>query len=534
MPEPLCPRTVERKLRNTTPGRVLLARIPAASLDMLLRETESEPCPSPLVDRRLVALGVAKLGHRLQIQLALRDAKHDTTEDGENSPVLEDNSSPQKTAFETPAGRRQMALGDLANATLLERMTPEVAPRTSPPPLAAPLLAVARPVDSPSLGGRFRTVPLDVLRPRSDAVLDAWFRELGVSVFDRMRLLDALRGRIAGYMRESSQPYEFRPDLLCHREDARNIVCVRDWASGLDNMRGYDIINENPCVEIVLNCKRDEDSMQAVYSPKIRLTWYIENDWKLAFCNIVMPTLFIFFASVVNSYTLGGVFYHPKNDDVETDGPHGYLAITIHLGLTLSVIIPTLAKSDSIRNEFGINQLIGAILFLGIILGSIGAIGINRNLPGWIVVHVLSWVCLAMGIVITPVNGYRFMRMKRIIRDHAPEKAGPATFLGRPGSSPNCKGSDANLSTLTPFWAMSNDGKVEINPALLEGDLWKASKDASGDVTSVYAGLRFEDLTDPALAFGQERASRELNARSPDSRSLLRRGSEDGYFVLEA
>ena len=380
-------------------------------------------------------------------------------------------------------------------------------------------------------------VPLDVLRPRSDAVIDAWFRELGVSVFDRMRLLDALRGRIAGYMRESSQPYEFRPDLLCHREDARNIVCVRDWASGLDNMRGYDIINENPCVEIVLNCKRDEDSMQAVYSPKIRLTWYIENDWMLASCNIVMPTLFIFFASVVNSYTLGGVFDHPKNDDVETDGPHGYLAITIHLGLTLSVIIPTLAKSDSIRNEFGINQLIGAILFLGIILGSIGAIGINRNPPyrwHWMVVHVLSWVCLAMGIVITPVNWYRFMCMKRIIRDHAPEKAGPATFLGRPGSSPNCKGSDANLSTLTPFWAMSNDGKVEINPALLEGDLWKASKDASGDVTSVYAGLRFEDLTDPALAFGQERASRELNARSPDSRSLLRRGSEDGYFVLEA
>ena len=381
-------------------------------------------------------------------------------------------------------------------------------------------------------------VPLDVLLPRTDAVLDAWFRELGVSVFDRMRLLDALRGRIAGYMKESSQPYEFRPELLCHHADARNLVSVRDWATGLDNMRGYDIINPNPCVEVVLNCKRDEDSMQAVYTPKIRLTWYLESDWVQSFLNIFMPTLFIAIGSIVNSVTLSGAFGNDDDDDTQKDAPHGYLAITIHLGLTLSVIISTLAKSDSIRNEFDLNKAVGAILFLGIILASIGALGLESRpkwIRFWIPLHCLSWGCLLIGVLIAPLNQIRFLQMKRFIRDYKPERAGPDNFLGRPGSSPNRKGSDANLSTLTPFWGMSDAGKVEINPTLLEGDVWKASKDASGNVASVYAGLRPEDLAErPFCSFGPKGRSSELSARVMNSRSLLRRGSEEGYFVLEA
>ena len=48
-------------------------------LDALLRETEGLPCPSPLLLNRLQALGVSKLGHRLQIQAALKEAlKEDT------------------------------------------------------------------------------------------------------------------------------------------------------------------------------------------------------------------------------------------------------------------------------------------------------------------------------------------------------------------------------------------------------------------------------------------------------------------------
>ena len=63
-----------------SPGAALLSRLPAERLESLLRDTEGIPCFSPLLDARLKALGVKKLGHRLQIQEALKDARESAIE----------------------------------------------------------------------------------------------------------------------------------------------------------------------------------------------------------------------------------------------------------------------------------------------------------------------------------------------------------------------------------------------------------------------------------------------------------------------
>lgn len=120
------PRTVERRLRSTDAGTVLLARLPATKLDALLRDSADVPCPSPLLDARLKALGVAKLGHRLQIQAALKAARESAASTEAtplasplSSPVLESNKTPARAAAapvpRTPVSL-QRALNDLTNS----------------------------------------------------------------------------------------------------------------------------------------------------------------------------------------------------------------------------------------------------------------------------------------------------------------------------------------------------------------------------------------------------------------------------------
>ena len=59
-------------------------------------------------------------------------------------------------------------------------------------------------------------------------------------------------------------PYEFRPDLVCHDEDLRNLVSVRDYDSTLDGMSSFDIINSSPTVEV-----RGKESSPVVSSPSL-------------------------------------------------------------------------------------------------------------------------------------------------------------------------------------------------------------------------------------------------------------------------
>ena len=126
------PRTIERNLRSTgPPGAELLARLGPERLDTLLRETESAPCPSPLIDARLKALGVTKMGHRLKIQGALREArKHSEllqspTLESNATPILQSNATPMQAAtrgndqFQTPTAAPTpppFALADLTNS----------------------------------------------------------------------------------------------------------------------------------------------------------------------------------------------------------------------------------------------------------------------------------------------------------------------------------------------------------------------------------------------------------------------------------
>ena len=58
--------------------------------------------------------------------------------------------------------------------------------------------------------------------------------------------------------------YEFRPDLVCHDTDLRNLVSVRDYDSTLDGMSSFDIINSSPTVEV-----RGKGSSAVLSSPII-------------------------------------------------------------------------------------------------------------------------------------------------------------------------------------------------------------------------------------------------------------------------
>ena len=115
---PEAPKTIERKLRSTgVPGAELLARITAVRLDELLRETKdcSVRQKKRLVDERLKALGVKKLGHRLQIQAALREAREHVTK---TTPQVSAPLTADEFMFTPPhvvPSPRPRALGDLTN-----------------------------------------------------------------------------------------------------------------------------------------------------------------------------------------------------------------------------------------------------------------------------------------------------------------------------------------------------------------------------------------------------------------------------------
>ena len=51
-------------------------------------------------------------------------------------------------------------------------------------------------------------------------------------------------------------PYEFRPDLVCHDDDLRNLVCVRDYDSTLDGMTSFDIMFSDMYVSPLLLLSR--------------------------------------------------------------------------------------------------------------------------------------------------------------------------------------------------------------------------------------------------------------------------------------
>ena len=222
------PRTVERKLATTSAGAALLARLPASALDALLREAMHEPVNSPLVNKRcalpagrrspshmvawmdrlptlpasihharlarlaslrLVALGVTKLGHRLQIQQALRTAKlraqtpasaasavvageRDAAEVDEGAPCLESNDSPRTpraTGGAPPSYRRRTTPTRKMRATPASR-GPRLESNESPAPARG------------ALGDRTNTLPIAHSPPPSASKSSSARRSRGMAL----------------------------------------------------------------------------------------------------------------------------------------------------------------------------------------------------------------------------------------------------------------------------------------------------------------------------------------------------------------
>ena len=110
------PRTIERKLRTTAPGAELLSKIPAERLDDLLRETKdcSVRQKKRLMDERLKALGIKKLGHRLQIQAALRDTREHADQTSPQPPIS--SMTVDDFLFTPPNAAPMRVLADVTNS----------------------------------------------------------------------------------------------------------------------------------------------------------------------------------------------------------------------------------------------------------------------------------------------------------------------------------------------------------------------------------------------------------------------------------
>ena len=271
----------------------------------------------------------------------------------------------------------------------------------------------------------------------------------------------------------------------------------------------YELINPNPTVEIILDSKWKEgkdgkEVPDTVYAPKIKLTWFLERDYIQQFLNIVMPVLFIAVGSVVNSLTISGFYTTDYTRYAD------YLANALGLGLTLVFMVPSISKSESTKNEFGKNQFTVTVLFIGVILGSIGIHGERNSTKRWVCLffNVASWMFLGAGIAVVGHNFFCYKKLTWRIKKHnkftdkpctdkEKGKESPYSFLGRPGTSgKNTKGSDVSLDDWAPFWDVDDEKKIKINDKV-ENSLsgrWKEWKDKNSYVKRIYSGVLKEEI----------------------------------------
>ena len=319
-----------------------------------------------------------------------------------------------------------------------------------------------------------------------------------VTACELMLELTSFAGRVDP---ETKHEYEFRPDLMCHTDDIRNLVSIRDWREGLDDMQEFDLLNTSPTVEYFLDAKHARDGTPtAVYVPRVRLTFYLYKDWVQPFLTSLVPIIFICLGQLLNgAYSLklafraGGHNYaeEPFDDQEILARISEFLSSELTLGLTLVFMIPQLSSSESLTNELDVNHFFVAILFLGLILGSIG--GVTHNYVFWLS-NVVMWGSLTI-----PISNFVYYR-RLVAKLHAasPRVSAPYTFNGRPGKSgKNLKGSEVALECISPFWT-SIDGKLRENPRINEKEwpfvAWRIVETNDGHVSSIYSGVRREDI----------------------------------------
>jgi len=101
--------------------------------------------------------------------------------------------------------------------------------------------------------------------------------------------------------------------------------------------------------------------------------------------NIIIPIVFVAFGNVLN------VTY--------TDSYNEFLANALTLGLALIFFLPTLNTIESVSNAWDLNQILVAMLFLGLLLGCCECMQCHINTSFRLVPH--SWSTMRTSIRIT-------------------------------------------------------------------------------------------------------------------------------------
>jgi len=93
----------------------------------------------------------------------------------------------------------------------------------------------------------------------------------------------------------------FRPSLLAHARDLRNLVGVRDFANAraVDELRKWEIANACPTIEYFLE---GDGGKRPFNVPKVRLTYFLYQNATQPFLEGIMrmPIIFTIFASSIN------------------------------------------------------------------------------------------------------------------------------------------------------------------------------------------------------------------------------------------
>lgn len=102
--------------------------------------------------------------------------------------------------------------------------------------------------------------------------------------------------------------YKFRPQLMCHTTDMRNLLSVPDWrgapgeSDGLDSMRVFDVINPSPSIEYLPETKTDACGLiTQLYVPKVRITFFLDHNHTVPLLNTIAPLGFCACANLMNT-----------------------------------------------------------------------------------------------------------------------------------------------------------------------------------------------------------------------------------------
>merc|ERR1712100_140975 len=110
----------------------------------------------------------------------------------------------------------------------------------------------------------------------------------------------------------------------------------------------FDVINPSPTVEYMIDSKKDDKKQyQTVYCPKVKVTFYMDQDSTVALLNILAPLLFCAIGNTMNTVYLRRTEDYPD-----------FLANSLALGLTVVFLIPSISSTESLKNEMNSNTFL--------------------------------------------------------------------------------------------------------------------------------------------------------------------------------